>query len=152
VRGVRLSNVRILTLFCAVGLLFSGSNASAIERAGTIGVLFAAPVQLKPEVDDGDRVISIDTAYFVEEQWAALLTFPERTLNPYVAIKFLYSFDPKNDFGWNFAAGAEWNLRSATGMDNLVFCGEVAAWKLFVRDGSNLLSLDLIRLGLAWNF
>ncbi|MFH1262631.1 MAG: hypothetical protein V1495_04190 [Pseudomonadota bacterium] len=169
---MRVSNRWILGLFLCWTLL-QPLSARAIERAGAIGLSFADPVRLKPTVGRGDALVGIDLSYFMEEQWAMLLNFnigltgsqrmglgvgpklfifPEATLNPYFIPRFLYHLSPRNEFGWNFAAGAEWNLRALTGMDNLALIGEIGISQIVWSGTPNLLSLELIRVGLSWNF
>jgi hypothetical protein len=130
-------------------------------------------LQVGPEVDDGDRVYGLDFGYFLDERWAAVLSWdvgldgakavglavgpkffflPDGTVNPYWTTKFIYEVSPRNDLGWRIDGGMEWNLRPLTGIENLALYGEAGVSQMFRADGPNLLNLELIRIGLNWSF
>lgn len=171
--GVTLSNVRTLFYVIVLTLFFGLGSASAIERAGSIGVTFLPPVQLQPDLGGGDLVYGIDMSYFFAERWSGVLSWdigltgnkavgvavgpqyfflPDARVNPYATAKFIYHLSPKNDLGWRINGGAEWNLVAATGMDNMALYGELGISQIIRANLPNLLTFELIRIGLRWSF
>ncbi len=170
-RGLKLSNLERAIVVAAV-LILGPASSSAVDRYGYIGFSTGPTLHVHPQTQAGDYSFSTDFAYFFEERWAGVLSIDyglnqtrrvdlrigpqlflllDGDVLPYLSADFLYSLTPEKAFGWRFNFGGEWNLARWTGLDNLRVVFESGISQLFIETPSDILILDIFRVGLSWN-
>ncbi len=161
-------------LICLSVLLCGLGSAHGMDRYSYMGVSLGVPMDLDPSVERGNLTYGLDAAYFLSEDWAAVMGWGfgleddhkidlalgmqgflemKTWVRPYLAGKFLYVLQPEKDLGWRLSAGAEWNLRVLTGLDNLQVFTETGVSQILTNTtNGDELTLEIFRLGLSWSY
>lgn len=145
--------------------------AGAVDRISYVSVSTVFPYGLKPDNAPADITQSIQGAIFFENTFAMVfgwdlgLTGSNRMaftsgiqwylndsnfLDPYIAEKFLFKLNDKNDLGFRSTVGVEWNARPISNMDNLRFFVESGV--SFVFSTPRQLWFELAHVGASWHF